>query len=63
MANTIRFEDRLEGAANYVAWKVRIMIMLKENKVIKFIKEDKPEPEDEPEKTVWNEGNDKVVKS
>lgn len=52
MANTIRFEDRLEGAAIFLAWKVRIMIVLKENKVIKFIKEDKPEPVGELEKIV-----------
>jgi hypothetical protein len=33
MATSMRYEDRLEGASNYLQWKVRIATMFKENKL------------------------------
>jgi hypothetical protein len=33
MATSVRYEDRLEGASNYLQWKVRITSVLKENKL------------------------------
>lgn len=62
MASAIRFEDRLEGANNYSSWKFRIMMILKENKLDSFVKENRAEPEHDPEKTVWIESNEKAMK-
>jgi hypothetical protein len=36
MATSVRYEDRLEGASNYLQWKVRITTVLKENKLWAF---------------------------
>lgn len=58
----IRFEDRLAGADNFQSWKIRIIMLLKENKVETFIKPDKVKPEAEPDLSNWNEGNDKAMK-
>ena len=33
----IRYEDRLDGVCNYIPWKVRITIVLKEIRVWSFI--------------------------
>jgi hypothetical protein len=33
MVACIRFEDRLDGISNYLQWKVRMSIVLKENKI------------------------------
>jgi hypothetical protein len=30
-SNSLRFEDRLDGASNFLSWKVRITILLEEN--------------------------------
>ena len=33
----IRYEDRLDGVSNYILWKVRITVVLKEIRVSNFI--------------------------
>ena len=33
MVACIRYEDRLDGMSNYLQWKVRMTIVLKENKL------------------------------
>ena len=33
----IRYEDRLDGVSNYIPWKVRITVVLKELRVWSFI--------------------------
>ena len=33
MAACIRYEDRLDGMSNYLQWKVRMTVVLKENKL------------------------------
>jgi hypothetical protein len=33
MTSNLRFEDRLEGISNYLQWKVRIAVILRENKL------------------------------
>jgi hypothetical protein len=33
----IRFEDRLEGISNYLQWKVRMIVVLRENKLWNFV--------------------------
>lgn len=36
-ASSFRYEDKLEGSSNYLQWKVRISIVLNENKMWNFI--------------------------
>ena len=33
MAASIRYEDQLDGISNYLQWKVRLSVVLKENKI------------------------------
>jgi hypothetical protein len=37
MATCIRFEDRLYGISNYLQWKVRMSVVLKENKIWNYV--------------------------
>jgi hypothetical protein len=30
-SNSLRFEDRLDGASNFLSWKVRVTLLLEEN--------------------------------
>ena len=62
MTNAIKFEDRLEGVNNFIAWKLRIMMIFEENKVDSYVKDKRTEPEDEPEKSRWIENNKKAMK-
>ena len=51
MPSAIRVEARHEGATNFVSWKLRIMMILKENKLDSLVKENKSEPENDLVKT------------
>jgi hypothetical protein len=33
---SIRYEDRLDGISNYLQWKVRLSVVLKENKIYSY---------------------------
>ena len=57
----MRFEHHLESVDNFESWKLRVM-MLKENKLESFVKEDKEEPKDDPKKSEWIEKNEKAMK-
>jgi hypothetical protein len=48
MTSCIRYEDRLEGISNYLQWKVRIAIVLKENKLWMFVSTTVPVPSSNP---------------
>jgi hypothetical protein len=37
MAASIRFEDRLDGISNYLQWKVRLLVVVKENKIWNYV--------------------------
>jgi hypothetical protein len=37
MATNIRYEDRLDGISNYLQWKVRLSVVLKENKIWSYV--------------------------
>jgi hypothetical protein len=37
MAASIRYEDRLDGISNYLQWKVRLSVVLKENKIYNYV--------------------------
>jgi hypothetical protein len=44
MATSVRYEDRLEGASNYLQWKVRITAVLNENKLWSYVSTVVPVP-------------------
>ena len=46
MAPSTKLEDKLEGIENFRAWKYRIGLILKENDLDKYIKEEVVEPEE-----------------
>ena len=46
MVNTLRVEDRLEGATNFRAWKARIIFLLEENDLKEYIEMVIPNPKD-----------------
>ena len=46
MAPSTKLEDKLEGIENYRAWKYRIGLILKENDLEKYIKDEVAEPEE-----------------
>jgi hypothetical protein len=50
MSTSIKLVDKLEGVENFHAWKYRIGLILEENDLARFVKEELPEPEDAAEK-------------
>ena len=46
MSSSTKLIDKLEGVDNFCAWKYRIALILEENDLAIFIKEDVPEPTD-----------------
>ena len=46
MVNTLRVEDRLEGATNFRAWKARILLLLEENDLREYVEMVIPNPKD-----------------
>ena len=50
MSASVKLIDKLEGVENFRAWKYRIGLILAENDLSRFIKEDVKEPEDATEK-------------
>jgi hypothetical protein len=47
MSASTKLVDKLEGVENFCAWKYRIGLILEENDLAKFIKENVSEPEEE----------------
>jgi hypothetical protein len=50
MSASIKFVDKLEGVENFRAWKYRIGLILEDNDLARFIKNEIPEPDDAAEK-------------
>ena len=46
---SIQFEDRLDGVSNYIPWKVRIIVVLKEWKIWRFANNTVTKPTDKDE--------------
>ena len=51
MSASIKLVDKLEGVENFHAWKYTIGLILEENDLARFVKEELPELEDATEKT------------
>jgi hypothetical protein len=47
MSASTKLVDKLEGVENFRAWKYKIGLILEENDLAKFIKENVSEPEEE----------------
>ena len=47
MDRSTKLEDKLEGIENFRAWKYRIGLILSENDLTKYIKEEVAEPEED----------------
>jgi len=47
MTNSMKGENKLEGASNYGAWKKRINLILQKNKVSGLVQEKVKKPTDE----------------
>jgi transposase InsO family protein len=50
MFASVKLVDKLEGVENFRAWKYRIGLILEENDLARFVKEEVPEPVDATEK-------------
>jgi hypothetical protein len=50
MSASVKLVDKLEGVENFHAWKYRIGLILEENDLARFVKEEVPEPMDVVEK-------------
>jgi hypothetical protein len=46
MSASIKLVDKLEGVENFCAWKYRIGLILEENDLARFVKEELSEPDD-----------------
>jgi hypothetical protein len=46
MSASVKLVDKLEGVENFHAWKYRIGLILEENDLARFVKEEVPEPSD-----------------
>jgi hypothetical protein len=47
MTSSTKLDEKLEGADNFRTWKYRVMLILEENDLQDFIKEEVPEPEED----------------
>ena len=47
MINYTKFVDKLEGAENFQAWKYKILLILEENDLGKYVNEEVAEPKGE----------------
>jgi hypothetical protein len=50
LSTSVKLVDKLEGVENFRAWKYRIGLILEENDLARFVKEEVPEPADAAEK-------------
>ena len=46
----MKVKDRLDGNYDSNSWNSRVLIILKENDLLKFVNENVPEPKEEAEK-------------
>jgi hypothetical protein len=61
MPASTKLVDKLEGVENFCAWKYKIGLILEENDLAKFIKENAPEPEEDAAKVKYKKDMVRVV--
>jgi hypothetical protein len=54
MAMTLRMEDRLQGAQNFVTWKERVTMVLDVNDVLDHVNDEAAAPTDAATLVTWN---------
>ena len=54
MASSTKLDERLEGGDNFRAWRCRILLILREHDLDKYVKEEVPAPEEEEAKSKYN---------
>ena len=47
---SMKVEDRLEGASNFIPWNPRVLLLLEENDLLQCVNEKVPKPEVEEDK-------------
>ena len=57
---SMKVEDRLEGASNFIPWKSRVLLLLEENDLLQCVNEKVPEPEAEEDKPHWRKNDAKA---
>ena len=62
MAQSTKLEDKLEGIDNFQAWKYRIGLILRENDLEKYIKDEVAEPEEDQAKEKCHNDLIKTIK-
>ena len=45
MPLSTKLDDKLEGVSHFKAWKYRVNLILEENKLLKLIQSEQPEPQ------------------
>ena len=53
MTSSTKLDEKLEGAENFRAWRFRVMLVMREQGLVKHVTEDVPEPEDEEAKAKY----------
>ena len=59
MKKNTKLDENLEGVENFRAWKYRIILILQENDIEIFVKEEVKEPEEDEAKS--NHKNDMII--
>ena len=57
---SMKDEDRLEGASNFIPWKSRVLLLLEENDLLQYVKAKVPEPEAKEDKPPWGKDGAKA---
>ena len=47
MTSSTKLDEKLEGAENFRAWRFRVMLVMREQGLVKHVTEDVPEPEED----------------
>ena len=54
---SMKVEDRLEGASNFISWKFRVLLLLEGNDLLQFVNAKVPEPEAKEDKSHWRKND------
>ena len=54
---SMKVEDRLEGASNFIPQKSRVLLLLEENDLLQCVNAKVPEPEAEEDKPCWRKND------
>ena len=57
---SMKVEDRLEGASNFISWKSRVLLLLEENDLLQCVNEKVPDLEAEEDKPHWRKNHAKA---